>query len=70
MVQREATWTALSLTLRPWRSFVLRWVICQAPVAKVEPLRLKGYDPRSAELEARPGARRMAVRQGQDTTKA
>ncbi len=28
--------------------FVCREVICQAVVAEVEPLRLKGYDPRSA----------------------
>lgn len=27
---------------------VSRGVICQAAVAEVEPLRLKGYDPRSA----------------------
>lgn len=32
----------------PGAFFVCRWVICQAVVAEVEPLRLKGYDPRSA----------------------
>lgn len=39
------------LMLGPWRFFcvcVRLGVICQAVVAEVEPLRLKGYDPRSA----------------------
>lgn len=53
----------------PGAFFVCGGVICQAVVAEVEPLRLKGYDPRSAVcvcflcecmcgvLETRPGLR-------------